>query len=58
MCNLSEGIADRTREDEKKKTILRLLKEGASLHMLVAATEWPQEKVAEFLHSKNLQPTQ
>jgi hypothetical protein len=58
MYNLSERIVGRAREDEKKKIILRLLKEEASLHMMAVATDWSQEKVTEFLRSKNLQPAQ
>ena len=57
-----ERLMDEAREEEriteKKNTILRLVKEGASLHMLAAAAEWPQEKVAAFLRSQNLQPAQ
>ena len=58
MCEIMEELREETRVEEKKATILRLLKEGASLHMLAAAVEWPQERVTEFLNSKNLQPTQ
>ena len=62
MCKAMERLMDEAREEEriteKKNTILRLVKEGASLHMLAAAAEWPQEKVAAFLRSQNLQPAQ
>ena len=58
MCEIMEELREETRVEEKKATILRLLKEGASLHMLAAAVEWPQERVTEFLNSKNLQPAQ
>ena len=58
MYNLSERIVDRARKDEKTKIILRLLKEGAILHMMAVATDWSQEKVTELLRSNNLQPAQ
>lgn len=50
MCEIMEELREETRVEEKKATILRLLKEGASLHMLAVAVEWPQERdgVLEF----------
>ena len=62
MCEAMEKLMEEAREEEriteKKNTILRLVKEGANLRILAAAAEWPQEKVAEFLQSKNLQSAQ
>ena len=54
MCNLSEGIEERAIEKEKTQTILRLVKAGADINMLSAATKWSQEKIKKFLASKKI----
>ena len=58
MCEIMEELRNEARIEEKKATILRLVAEGANLRLLSAAVKWPQEKVAEFLRSQNLQPAQ
>ena len=37
MCNLSEGIEEVTCENEKKRTIFRLVKAGADMKVLFVA---------------------
>ena len=54
MCNLGEGIEERAIEKEKTQTILRLVKAGADMNMLSAATKWSQEKIQKFLASKKI----
>lgn len=58
MCNLSEGIFERGQEEEKKQTILRLIKKGKKLADMADATGWPLEQIQTFLQSKHLQPAQ
>ncbi len=54
MCNLSQGLKD----EEKKDTILRLLKNGKGIDIMAAATGWTIERVQDYLKSQNLQPAQ
>ena len=58
MCNLSQGLKEDTREEEKQDTILRLLKDGRGTDIMAAATGWTIEHVQNFLKSRNLQPAQ
>ncbi len=70
MCNLSQGLKEDFREElmeevrndveqeEKKNTILRLLKRGNGIDIMAAATGWTIEHVQSFLKSQNLQPAQ
>ena len=70
MCNLSQGLKEDFREElmeevrndveqeEKKNTILRLLKRGNGIDIMAAATGWTIEHVQSFLKSQKLQPAQ
>ena len=55
MCNLSQGLKEWAKEEEQENTILRLLKNGKGLDIMVAATGWTIERVQNFLKSRNLQ---
>ena len=56
MCNLSQGLKEWAKEEEQENTILRLLKNGKGIDIMVAATGWTIERVQTFLKSRNLQP--
>ena len=62
MCNLSEGIFERGKEnghmEEKKQTILRLFRKGKKLSDIMDATDLSMEQIQSFLRSQNLQPAQ
>ena len=58
MCNLSQGLKEWAKEEEQEITILRLLKNGKGIDIMVAATGWTIERVQNFLKSRNLQPAQ
>ncbi len=58
MCSLSQGLKEWAKEEEQENTILRLLKNGKGIDIMVAATGWTIERVKSFLKSQNIQMAQ
>lgn len=54
MCNLSDGLIERTVEQERQKTVIGMLKEGIDYTVISRITTYPVERIKESAKQQHL----
>ncbi len=49
MCNLSQGVEERARSQEKYDTILRMYKEGLSVEQMSQISEISEDEIKKII---------